>query len=356
MTTIAQNRTERVTVGVDTHKDTHAAVALDPVGRVIGNIEIETGLKGYRRLLDWSRALAEDLQFGIEGTGSFGAGLSRFLAEQDQKVIEVDRPNRKARRAKGKSDPLDAEQAARQVMAGTAAAVPKAKDGQVEMMRTLRVARQSALKAAVQATNNLHSLVISAPDELRERLRGLSVGKLVATCAGFRPGACDSPQSATKIALRCLANRIHRLEEEVKELDVELDQLVRDTGAELLELCGVGTQVATTLLISAGDNPQRLRSEACAAKLWGVGPIPASSGLTQRHRLNRGGDRQANAALFRIVIVRMRFHEATKRYVERRTKEGKSKKEIIRCLKRYVAREIYAVLQRIAARRMAIPT
>lgn len=271
-------------------------------------------------------------------------------------MIEVDRPNRKARRAKGKSDPLDAEQAARQVMAGTAAAVPKAKDGQVEMMRTLRVARQSAVKAAVQATNNLHSLMISAPDELRERLRGLTTAKLVATCAGFRPGACDSPQSATKIALRCLANRIQRLEEEVKELDVQLDQLVKETGAELLELCGVGTQVATTLLISAGDNPQRLRSEASAAKLWGVGPIPASSGLTQRHRLNRGGDRQANAALFRIVIVRMRFHEATKRYVERRTKEGKTKKEIIRCLKRYVAREIYSVLQCIAARRMAIPT
>ena len=190
MTTIAQNWTERVTVGVDTHKDTHAAVALDPVGRVVGNIEIETGLKGYRRLLDWSKALAEDLQFGIEGTGSFGAGLSRFLAEQDQKVIEVDRPNRKARRAKGKSDPLDAEQAARQVMAGTATAVPKTKDGQVEMMRTLRVARQSALKAVVQATNNLHSLLISAPDPLREQLRNLTRAKLIATCAGFRPGDC----------------------------------------------------------------------------------------------------------------------------------------------------------------------
>jgi transposase len=355
MTTIAQNCTERVTVGVDTHKDTHAAVALDPVGRVVGNIEIQTGLKGYRRLLDWSKALAEDLQFGIEGTGSFGAGLSRFLAEQGQKVVEVDRPNRKARRAKGKSDPLDAEQAARQVMAGTAAAVPKAKDGQVEMMRALQVARQSALKAAVQATNNLHSLVISAPDALRERLRGLTATRLVATCAGFRPGNCDNLQTAVKIALRALANRIQGLEDEVKALDVQLDQLVKLTGAELLELCGVGTQVATTLLISAGDNPQRLRTEACAAKLWGVGPIPASSGQTQRHRLNRGGDRQANAALFRIVIVRMRFHEPTKRYVERRTKEGKSKKEIIRCLKRYVAREIYSVLQRIAVRRMAIP-
>lgn len=188
MTTIAQNWTERVTVGVDTHKDTHAAVALDPVGRVIGNIEIEAGLKGYRRLLDWSKALAEDLQFGIEGTGSFGAGLSRFLAEQGQKVIEVDRPNRKARRAKGKSDPLDAEQAARQVMAGIAAAVPKAKDGRVEMMRALRVARQSALKAAVQATNNLHSLVIAAPDALRERLGSLPRPSWLPPAPAFVPG------------------------------------------------------------------------------------------------------------------------------------------------------------------------
>lgn len=354
MTTIAQKRPGQVTVGVDTHKDTHCAVALDQLGRPMDQLLVKTDLEGYRRLLDWSRALAEDLQFGIEGTGSFGAGLSRFLAEQGHKVIEVDRPNRKARRAHGKSDPLDAEQAARSVMAGVARVVPKAKDGQVEMMRTLRVTRQSAVKAAVQATNNLHSLVTSAPEALRERLRHLSTARLITTCAVLRPGVCNSVQSATKTALRCLATRIKGLEAEIKALDDQLDELVQQTGHELLQLCGVGTQVAAALLVSAGDNPERLISEARLAQLWGASPIPASSGKTQRHRLNRGGDRQANAALYRIVIVRLRFHQPTKDYVERRTKEGKTKKEIIRCLKRYVVREIYGVLKQITERKLAM--
>jgi len=260
-------------------------------------------------------------------------------------VVEVDRPDRRTRRLQGKSDPVDAEAAARAVLAGTASGCPKAGDGRVEMIRSLRVARRSALKARTQATNQLLALVLTSPERVRGSLRGLSVPSVVRVAARFRRGPLVDPAAATKLALRHLARRHAALSAEIAELDRDLALVVGAVAPALLALPGVGTDVAGALLVAAGDNPERLSSEAAFARLCGVAPLPASSGKTNRHRLNRGGDRIANNALWRIVMVRMSTDPRTRNYVERRTKEGLSKKEIIRCLKRYVAREVYHRLE-----------
>jgi transposase len=332
-------------MGVDTHKDTHLSVAKDQLGRHLGQIEIVTTARGYRDLLEWAQSHGEVEAWGIEGTGSYGAGLCRFLRGADQAVIEINRPDRKARRLKGKSDPVDAEAAARAVLSGEASAVPKSSDDRVEMIRVLRATRSSAMKARTQAINSLKGLVVSAPEELRHQLRELTAIRLVRRCARLRPGDIVDPLAATKQALRSLAIRYEALEAEIKILDPELNRLTSDVAPGLVELFGVGPEVAAALLVAAGDNPERIHSEAAFAHLCGVAPIEASSGKTVRHRLNRGGDRQANSALYRVVIVRLGYDVTTKAYVERRTAEGKSKAEIIRCLKRYVAREVFAVLK-----------
>jgi transposase len=335
----------RVIVGVDTHRDLHVARAKDTLGRGLGEMTIPASTKGYQALLAWSRALGEVQAFGVEGTGCYGAGLARHLRARGQVVIEVIRPNRQARRRRGKSDPADAEAAASAVLSGEASAIPKAGDATVEMIRALRVARSTAIRARTQAINALHALVVTAPEELREVIRGLSGPKLVRTCASFRPGKLTDPVSATKTALRSLARRHEALTAEVRALDRELSRLTAEVCPQLLALYGTGSDTAGALLLAAGDNPERLRSEAAFAKLCGVSPVEASSGKTTRHRLNRGGDRHANAALYRIVMVRLRHrHPLTISYVARRTADGKSMKEIIRCLKRYVAREVYRAL------------
>jgi len=353
MPTIAQREPVRVTVGVDTHKDAHVAVAKDHLGRHLGDTTISTTPGGYRDLLRWAQGHGEVEAWGIEGTGSYGAGLSRFLRSADQAVIEINRPDRKARRLKGKSDLVDAEAAARAVLSGEAIAVPKSGDNRVEMVRALRTARSSAVKARTQAVNALKALVVNAPAELREQLRGLSTTHLVRQCARLRPGDIVGPLAATKLAMRSLACRHEALAAEIKILDPELARLTTETAPALVAIFGVGTEVAGTLLVTAGDNPERLRSEAAFAHLCGVSPIDASSGKTVRHRLNRGGDRQANSALYRIVLVRLCYDARTKEYAERRTSEGKSKAEIIRCLKRYVAREVFAVLSDIGQKNLA---
>ena len=236
---------------------------------------------------------------------------------------------------------VDAEAAARAALAGDDTATPKAATGAVEMLRALRVARRSAVKARSQAANQLDSLVVTAPDQLRAQLRQLPAARLVEVAAALRPGELNSPLAAVKLALRELARRHQALSAEIDRLDAHIGKLTSTTAPELLARRGVGAQVATALLVAAGDNPTRLASEAAFAALCGASPIEASSGKTVRHRLNRGGDRQANNALWTIVVTRMAYDERTRRYVERRTTEGKSKKEIIRCLKRYVAREVY---------------
>jgi transposase len=334
-----------VVIGVDTHKDAHVAVALDGLGRRIGDTTIPTTAAGYRKLVAWADSLGEVECFGVEGTGSYGAALARHLRGCARRVVEVIRPNRQTRRRNAKSDPADAEAAARAVISGEATGIPNSADDLVEMIRVLRVARSTAQKARTAAINALKSLVITAPVELREQLRGLSNSQLSLTAARLRPGPLATTTAANKTALRALAGRYQALDVELAELDAALAELTAKASPKLLDTFGVGPETAGALLVAAGDNPDRLRCEAAFAMLCGASPVEASSGKTVRHRLNRGGDRQANAALYRIVIVRMRYHEPTRANVERRTAQGLSKPEIIRCLKRYVATEIYRILQ-----------
>ena len=260
-------------------------------------------------------------------------------------MIKINRPNRQTRHARGKSDPIDAEAAALAVLSGEASSVPKSDEDRVGMIRTLRVARRSAVQSTTQISNQVKGLIVTAPAELREQLRLFSGHDLIETLAGMRPGSITTPTAATKMTLRSLARRHQFLSEEIATLNAELERLTQEAAPQLCAIKGVGPDVAGALLVAAGDNPERLRSEASFAHLCGVAPLPASSGKTTgRHRLNRGGNRQANNALWRIVIGRLRWHQPTRDYMARRTKEGLSKKEIIRCLKPYVAREVFRAL------------
>ena len=356
MTTMTQPDARRVIVGVDTHRDVDVAVALDQLGRRLGDVAVPTTPAGYVELVVWASVLGEIEAFGVEGTGCYGAGLSRFLEARGYRVVEVLRPNRQTRRRRGKSDTTDAEAAARAVLSGEAAGDPKAGTDIVEMIRVLRVARSTAMKARTQAINALKALLVTAPMELREQLRDMCSAELVVTAARLRPGTADTPLAATKQAMSSLAQRYQSLAGELDVLDVRLAQLTAMAAPRLLASYGVGPHSAGALLVAAGDNPARLHSEAAFSMMCGASPVEASSGKTVRHRLNRGGDRQANAALYRIVLVRMRHHPPTKAYVERRTQQGKSKSEIIRCLKRYVAREIYPLLKELALTQAAVAT
>jgi transposase len=342
---MADPQPPRVTVGVDTHKDLHVAAARDQLGRRLATTQVQATSAGYATLLGWARSLGQVQAWGVEGTGSYGAGLARFLASHGQRVLEVNRPDRATRRRRGKSDPVDADAAARAVQAGEASGIPKAQDGIVEMLRALRVARQTAVKARTQAINAIKALLVTAPAELREHLSTLPTSRLIHKAATLQPGTLATPTAATMLALRGLGQRYQHLDAEITLLTGKLDTLTAKATPKLRALLGVGPDSAAALLICAGDNPSRLRCEAALAALCGSSPVEASSGKTRRHRLNRGGDRQANAALHRIVIVRLRWHQPTRDYLIRRTAEGKTKKEIIRCLKRYVAREIFAVLR-----------
>jgi transposase len=334
-----------VILGIDTHADVHVAVALDGHGRRLGHKSVPSTEAGYAALVAWVEEFGTLERAGIEGSGSFGVGLARFLRARGVEVVEVNRPNRQHRRRFGKHDTADAEAAARALQANTATGEPKSADGPAEMVRTLHVVRRSALKARTQAANQLRALLLTAPEELRAQLRGLSTAKLVATAACFRPGCFpDDVRSATKLAMRTVARRHRWLSEEIVELDEQIGRLVSEAVPALVALRGVGTDTAASLLVAVGDNPERLQSEASFARMCGVAPVPASSGKTVRHRLNRGGNRDANRALHVLALGRMSWDERTREYVARRTTEGKSKREILRCLKRYVAREVYRIL------------
>jgi transposase len=330
-----------VTVGVDTHRDVHVAAVVDQTGRLLATQAFPASTRGYVALVTWAECFGPVERVGVEGTGTYGAGLTRFVRAYGLEVVEVDRPDRSTRRRQGKSDPIDAQAAARATLAGVAATTPKTREGQVEMIRVLRVARRGAMKARVAAAEQLYGVLYSAPEELRQPLLGLKTKALVQVCAAMRPGSLTSTTAATKTALRVLARRWQQLQAELTQLDAQLQELVAAVAPTLVALPGIGVDTAGQLLVTAGDNPQRLRGEAAFAHLCGVAPIPASSGRTDRHRLNRGGDRHANNALWRIALVRMRCHPPTRAYVERRTKQGLSKLDIMRCLKRYIAREVY---------------
>ncbi len=339
-----------IIIGIDTHKDVHAAVAINGIGARLGATTIPTTPAGYQTLRAWAEAFGTIRAFGIEGTGSFGAGLSRFLQANGHSVIDVNRPNRQFRHQHGKSDPLDAESAARAVLNGEADTRPKTGTGTVEMIRHLKVARDTAVKSRTQAMVTLKTLVITAPAALRQTLDAVQ-GKmaLIRHLVALRPGPMTSTVASAKTALRAIARRWLILNAEIKAHDADLESLTSAHAPAMLKAPGIATGTVAEMLILAGDNPQRIRSEAAFAKLCGVCPIPASSGKSSRSRLNRGGNRQANATLYRVVIVRMRHHQPTLDYVRKRTAEGKTKREIIRCLKRFVAREIFGYLCKLGS-------
>lgn len=333
-----------VTVGVDTHRDVHVAAAVDPWGGLLGSESFSTDRSGYEDLVRWVSGFGVIGSVGIEGTGSWGAGLARFVMERGLDCVEVNRPNRQHRRRHGKSDTADALGAARAVLSGEATGRPRGGRGPIEGLRTNRVALRSALKSRTQAINQLKSLVVTAPDHLRGCLEGLPNGRLVATAARFQPRALDVV-ATTKTAMRSLARRVEYLDGEIGDLRTQRDRLLDQAAPpELMNEPGVGPDVAASLLITYGTNPERVRSDAAFSALCGVSAVDASSGLQQRHRLNRGGDRQANQALWRIVTVRMAHHPPTKTYIARRIAQGKTKREAIRTLKRHIARRIWRIL------------
>jgi transposase len=338
-----------VTGGVDTHLDLNVAAALDGIGGLLAVAEFPTTAAGHRELLGWLSGFGPVARVGVEGTGSYGAGLARFLRAARVAVVEVDRPNRQARRRSGKSDPLDAVEAARAALSGRARGAAKSRDGNVEAIRALVVAKRSARSAKIQAAGQIRHLSFTAPEQLRQRLAGVSRHQLAARAAALRPDSregADPVIVATKTALRILGRRVLALDAGKARIDALLAGLVTQTAPQLLAVFGVGVDTAAALLVTAGDNPGRLRSEAAWAHLCGTAPIPASSGKVTRYRLSRGGDRQANRALWGIVITRLRNDPRTKAYMARRLGEGRSKPEVIRILKRYVAREVYHRLPR----------
>lgn len=347
MASIALKRTD-VIIGVDTHKDEHVAVAIDGLGGTVGEaLFVPATTTGYTELLDWAVLLGDVYAFGVEGCGSYGSGLAKFLRRNDHKVFEVARPpRRRERRAAGKSDTIDAEHAARVVLSGTGTAIPKVSDGQIEAIRIVKIARDTAVKAHTAAIITLKAVLVTASDELRATLEKLTDHKLITACAELDVGGdVIDPDVAMRHTLSSIAHRYLDLHEEIKTHSRHLTTLTKAAAPQMLERFGVGFDTTAEILITAGDNTDRIRSEAAFAKLCGVCPIPTGSWKTSgRHRLNRGGNRQANAALYRVVIVRMRCHPPTIAYVERRTAEGLTKKDIIRCLKRFVARELYHLL------------
>jgi transposase len=342
--TIVEDR-RAITGGAGTHADVHVAAALDRLGGLLGVREFPATAAGYAGLLGWLGGFGTVALVGIEGTGSYGAGLARHVTASGIRVVEVDRSDRQDRRRQGKSDPLDAVSAARAAQSGRARGAPKGRDGAVEAIRALMVAKRSARAERVQTINQARALVLTGPDDLRTRFARHTAAGLVSGLASLRPRPGDVVGYATRIALRELGRRAEFPGGQLERLDELIAPLVAARAPGLLALHGVGPDTAALLLVAAGDHPERLRSEAAWAHLCAAAPIPASSGKVTRHRLNPGGDRQANHALWRIVLTRMSARPPTRAYVERRTKEGLSKKEIIRCLKRYVAREVYRHLR-----------
>jgi len=292
----------------------------------------------------WAATFGVLRRAGVEGTGSYGAALARHLHAAGVEVIEVNAPDKTTRRRRGKTDPIDAEAAARAVLSGRASATAKAGNGPVEMLRMFKLAKASAVKARTQAINQLKAVLVATDPTLREALSGLSTTLLVRRCAQLKTTTPHDVTSPTVYTLHLLAQRIEQLTAQIHDLVGHITDTITRHCPTLLTHRGIGPDNAAALLITAGDNPDRLHSEASFAALCGVNPLEASSGKTTRHRLNRGGDRQANTALYRIALSRLRWDTRTRDYLTRRITEGKTRREAIRCLKRYIAREMYQVI------------
>lgn len=299
-------------------------------------------------MLAWMRSFGEVQRIGIESTGSYGAGLLRFVQQTGIEVLEVTTPDRHDRRRRGKSDDLDAQNAAHAAFAGKRTVTPKSRDGMVESLRVLKACRKTAVAARRIALQMIQNTIVCAPDGLRDVLRTMTRMQLVRTLAAWRPDltAYRDVESAYRISLKSLARRYLELHDEIADLEEMIGPIVEELAPDLVARNSIGHTSAAQLLLTAGDNPQRLRSEASFAALCGVSPVPASSGKTIRHRLSRGGDRAANSALHIISIVRLRTDPKTKAYVAKRIAEGHSKLDAIRALKRYIAREVFTLITR----------
>ncbi|WP_274565231.1 IS110 family transposase [Streptomyces spiramyceticus] len=335
---------EDVVLGVDTHKDVHVAAVITMTGALLDTRSFHTTQEGYRQLLARARAFGRLQRAGVECTGSYGAALTRYLHSEDITVTEVNQPDKATRRRRGKTDAIDAAAAAQAVLSGRATATAKTSDGPVETIRMFKMAKTSATKSRSQAINQLKAILVAADPALREALTGLSNSKLIRKCSELDATDGTTPAAAARHTLRLLAKRVQHLTEEINDLTGRITTAINACAPKLLNRYGVGPDTAAALLIAAGDNPNRMGSEASFAALCGVSPVEASSGKTQRRRLNRGGDRQANSALYTIVLARLRWDTRTRDYVERRVSQGKTRREAIRCLKRYVAREIYQTI------------
>ncbi len=334
--------------GVDTHKDLHFAAVVDAYDRVLASSSFATTRHGYKSMLDWMQSFGEVKRIGIECTGTYGAGLLRYLQPFDIEILEVTSPDKTDRRKRGKDDTIDAENAAHAAFAGIRTVTPKTRDGMVESLRVLKVCRRTAIAARRIALQMIQMNIISAPEAIRESLRTMTRMQLIRTLAAWRPDLSGYRDISTayKIALKSLARRYLELHDEIADLDVMISVIVDELAPELITGKAIGYESAAQLLITAGDNPERLKSEASFAALCGVNPIPASSGKINRHRLNRGGDRAANSALHIIAIGRLRTDARTKAYVAKRLTQGHTKLEALRCVKRYIAREVYYTLRK----------
>jgi len=329
--------------GVDTHADSHTVAVLDQLGRRLGCAVFPASRAGYGALVDWLAGYGRISAVGVEGTGSYGAGLTRWLSARQIAVVEVNRPNRADRRRRGKSDPVDAEQAAAAVLANTATAVPKARTGLVELIRLIHGTRAGAVKARTAARNTFINTVRTSPDAVREALQPLTRARQLKAATGYRP-AGDGPLATVKRCLRRLAVRITELTSEIIAADADLDRLTRQLAPDMRSRLGFGPETTAQLLITVGDNRDRIGSEAALAGLCGVSPVQASSGRSRYYRLNRGGDRQANRALHMIILCRLRHHQPTRAYLAGHSIDGKATPHLRRVLKRYLVREVYQLL------------
>jgi transposase len=339
-----------VVIGVDTHVHTHSAAVIDSAtGGVLGEITVAATAAGYAELVEFANNYPMMRAWAIEGTGGHGAGLTRHLLELSELVVELDRPKRSARRHGAKSDPLDAIRAAREAMARPRLGTPRS-GGERQALSVLLTARRSAVNASTEAQLQVFSLVVAAPEPIRVRFRGQKLAAMLNTAAKLPvQSAWDVETTSTVVALRTLARRRHAMLQEARELQKAILAIIRGWRPDLLEEFGVGPIIAATVLC-AWSHPGRVHSEAAFAMLAGVAPIPANSGqVTTRYRLNRYGDRHLNTALHTVVQIRIQYQPATRNYVARRTAEGKTSREIKRCLARYVARDLYRLLESRAA-------
>jgi transposase len=357
MTLTTTQPVRTVTIGVDTHSQIHHAAALDSMGHLLGDRRFSTDLAGYQALLDWAAGFGIISAFGVECTGSYGAGLTRHLLAAGVDVIEVNRGHSLTRSRSGKNDAIDAEEAARKVLSGQCSSPAKDTTGAVEAIRHLHLVRDSAIKSRTAALVQLRDILVTAPGSLKERLGAKTLQGKATQARSLRPDMArlDAPEQAAKYALRELGRRVHALTAQINDADRHLNRLLNTITPTLMALPQVGPVCAAQILVTAGENIDRFPSEAAFARLCGVAPVPVSSGKSHRMRLHRGGNRQANRAIYLVTVGRLKLDPRSRAYRDRKRAEGHSRGDVIRSLKRYVARELYYALRKDLLQLSALP-